>query len=452
MIRKELSSNGLFKLIDKTFKSIKDHRREPNIQYQLKDVLSAGVALFSFKYQSLNRFLDELKHPKIGANIKTLCKLKEIPSDTQFRDILDPLPPEETRTGYDSILRALQRGKKLQEFTVLGNLYPISLDGTGYFSSSKCKCDSCLIKKVKGKDDEFIYHHQMLGAAITHPDYKQVIPLFPEPIITQDGSSKNDSERNATKRWVELFRQHHPKMPALIIEDSLASNAPHIRTLQEHNCHYLLGAKESDHKYLYEQFKINSINACTEKTNEILHSGIKVKKTITREYEFINGLELNLSNTDIKVNFLIFTEITESGPSKKHPNGSISKKQFAWVTDLPITSNNVTMLVRIGRRRWAIENETFQTLKKTTDYNIEHNYGHGKKYLATNFAILCILAFLIDQVQEIVSEAYKEALEKTKVKSRMWEVMRGAVRWLIFSSWEELLEAIANDSSSPNTS
>jgi hypothetical protein len=451
MIRKELSSNGLFKLIDTVFESIADHRRETSVRYQLKDVLAAGMALFSFKYRSLNRFLEDLKHRQICTNIKTLHNLKEIPSDTQFRDILDPLPPEKIRAGYDSVLRALQRGKKLQEFTVLNNLYPISLDGTGYFSSSNCKCDSCLVKKVKGKDDVFTYHHQMLGAAITHPDYKQVIPLFPEPITNQDGSTKNDCERNASKRWVELFRQHHPKMPALIIEDSLASNAPHIKTLQDHNCHYLLGAKESDHKYLYEQFKINSTNACTEKLNEVLHSGVKVKKKFSKEYEFINGLELNRSNTDIKVNLLLFTEITESTPSKKHHNGSISKKQFAWVTDISITSKNAATLVRIGRRRWAIENETFQTLKKTTDYNIEHNYGHGEKYLATNFAMLCILAFLIDQVQEIVSKVYKEVLEKVKVKSRMWEIMRGAIRWLQFSSWEELFEAIAINFD-PNTS
>jgi hypothetical protein len=31
----------------------------------------------------------------------------------------------------------------------------------------------------------------MLGAAIVHPDFKEVIPVFPEPILKQDGESKN---------------------------------------------------------------------------------------------------------------------------------------------------------------------------------------------------------------------------------------------------------------------
>ena len=49
---------------------------------------------------------------------------------------------------------------------------------------------------------ETLYHHQMLGAAIVHPERCEVIPLMPEPIIKQDGESKNDCERSAAKHLV----------------------------------------------------------------------------------------------------------------------------------------------------------------------------------------------------------------------------------------------------------
>ncbi len=52
-----------------------------------------------------------------------------------------------------------------------------------------------------------------------------------------------------------------------------------------------------------------------------------------------------------------------------------------------------------GRSRWHIENQIFNTLKNQ-DYEFEHNYGHGEQHLATVFAMLMMLAFLIDQVQE----------------------------------------------------
>ncbi len=57
------------------------------------------------------------------------------------------------------------------------------------------------------------------------------------------------------------------------------------------------------------------------------------------------------------------------------------------------------MVMKGGRCRWKIENQTFNILK-TQDYEFEHSYGHGKQHLATVLAMLMMLAFLIDQVQE----------------------------------------------------
>ena len=74
-------------------------------------------------------------------------------------------------------------------------------------------------------------------------------------------------------------------------------------------------------------------------------------------------------------------------------------KKFSWVTDLPLGRNTVMPVMRTGRRRWAIENETFNALKARAEYNFEQNYGHGKNHLADVLPTLTMLAFLIDQVQ-----------------------------------------------------
>ena len=55
--------------------------------------------------------------------------------------------------------------------------------------------------------------------------------------------------------------------------------------------------------------------------------------------------------------------------------------------------------VGAARARWRIENETFNTLKNQ-GYCFEHNFDHGKKHLATVFASLMMLAFLLDQTQQ----------------------------------------------------
>ena len=95
----------------------------------------------------------------------------------------------------------------------------------------------------------------MLGAAIVHPDFKEVIPLAPEFINKQDGQSKNDCERNAAKRFFEKLRKDHPHLPLIITEDALSSNAPHIREAQKYNLHYILGVKEGDHSFLFDIVK-----------------------------------------------------------------------------------------------------------------------------------------------------------------------------------------------------
>jgi disulfide oxidoreductase YuzD len=125
----------------------------------------------------------------------------------------------------------------------------MSSDGTGYFYSKNIHCPSCLERK-NPKTGEITYSHQMYGAAIVHPNLKEVIPLMPEPIIKQDGETKNDCERNASKRFFEKFRQDHPNLPVIVVEDALSSNAPHIRELQRHNLRYILGVKEGDHEFL----------------------------------------------------------------------------------------------------------------------------------------------------------------------------------------------------------
>jgi len=63
----------------------------------------------------------------------------------------------------------------------------------------------------------------------------------------------------------------------------------------------------------------------------------------------------------------------------------IATKPFSWVTDLRVSQRNVYHLMRGGRARWKIENETFNTLKNQ-GYNFEHNYGHGQQHLSVVFA------------------------------------------------------------------
>ncbi len=114
---------------------------------------------------------------------------------------------------------------------------------------------------------------------------------------------------------------------------------------------------------------------------------------------------------------------------------------FTWVTDIPITEGNVYRLMRAGRARWKIENETFNTLKNQ-GYNFEHNYGLGKQYLSMVFVKIMMLAFPVDQAQQLCCALFLGALKKAGSKKALWEQMRSLFHCFKLESMEMLYRAI----------
>ena len=99
------------------------------------------------------------------------------------------------------------------------------------------------------------------------------------------------------------------------------------------------------------------------------------------------------------------------------------------------------MFMRGGRARWRIENEVFNTLKNQ-GYHAEHNYGLGKQYLIFVFALLMMLAFLVDQIQALCCPLFQQAYQTLQSKIGLWEKMRSLFRAFYIESWEVFFLAI----------
>ena len=97
--------------------------------------------------------------------------------------------------------------------------------------------------------------------------------------------------------------------------------------------------------------------------------------------------------------------------------------------------------MRGGRGRWKIENETFNTLKNQ-GYQLEHNYGHGQKHLATVFGLLMVLAFFVDQVQELCCSLFQAARQQFHSRTSLWDKLRGLFKEYFVVSWETVWLAI----------
>jgi len=415
--RKNLSVDGLFQIIRVASEKINDHRSQ-KVGIELSDAIMSAFAMFSLKEPSLLAFEEK----RNDQNMKNVYKIRNVPSDTHMRTLLDEIDPAKIYPIYKKVFAEVQREKGLEDMVFYEGHYLLSNDGTGYFSSDKIHCKSCM-EKVNSKTGNVKYYHQFLGSCLVHPDVKEVIPLGPEPIKKSDGSTKNDCEQNASKRFLKRFRREHPHLKIIMIEDALASKAPHIRDLEAHDIRYILGAKAGDHKFLFDYVD-------SDKYQTIEHKQMD-ENGVVHKFRFANKVPLNAGNQDLLVNFIEYWETK--------PNGK--KLHFSWVTDLDVTKENVFLFMRGGRARWKIENETFNTLKNQ-GYQFEHNFGHGKKNLSTVFALIMMLAFFVDQVQQKLCPLFRGAWEECKTKRSLWEKMRAYFTTLIFSSMKEILEAI----------
>jgi len=263
---------------------------------------------------------------------------------------------------------------------------------------------------------------------MAHPESKEVFPIAVEAIVKQDGEVKNDCELNGSKRLIPLVRKMLPKEQYDLIGvfDGLYPNGPHINLLKEQDMRYIIGIKDGYVLVQIETLKTQnalSFNEWTKPTGE------------TCMVRWHNALILNGQHQDIRTNYFEYEELDATG-----------KRIYfnAWITDIPISDENIQELVRIGRSRWKIENETFNTLKNQ-GYHLEHSYGHGKKYLATNFMLLTFLAFLVDQIAQRIDNAFDNALKYCKTKKRLWEKVRQVFDLLPCMSMNVIYRFIAKE-------
>ena len=202
-------------------------------------------------------------------------------------------------------------------------------------------------------------------------------------------------------------RQDHPHLQCIVTADRLSSTAPPIETLHADGLPSLLGVKEGEQASLCEQ------GQAAEHTGRVSHYERHDRAVgLVHRFRFVNALPLNASPPDLRINCIEYWE-----------RGATKVQHWSWVTDLRVRKRNVYPLMRGGRARWKIANETCKTLKKQ-GYNLEHHYGHGEQHLSVVLARLMMLAFLVDQAQQLCCALFQAVWAKLGSTRLLWERMR----------------------------
>lgn len=391
----------MIKLVRDGFDKVRDSRQE-NYTYELPNLLSLAFAMFSLKDSSLSAFREQ--YSVRADNLQRVYGVYELPGNTALREGLDEVEPEDLQELFKPLLDFLIAQGVLKERHVLGKYTVVSVDGTGHYCSGKKGCPQCMVKNHR--NGKKTYYHQLLGAVAVHPNQSTVFPVACEAIVKQDGSTKNDCELNASKRIIPQIREALENEEIITVFDALYINGPHIKALSDENMRYIIGSKGQT----YVDVQAEQLR----KKHQLEELSWKTKDKDCK-VSFTNGLILNGQHQEILTNYFEYNETDLATGEQTFYS--------TWVTDIEIHAGNIKELVAIARARWKIENETFNTLKNQ-GYHLEHNYGHGKKHLATNFAILTFLAFLTDQIAQHLDRDFQVAKAVCKSFKAFWERIR----------------------------
>jgi len=424
-LQQSLTFDELMRFLDEKFKSFPDHRSGNAVSYELPNVLKGAFAMFSLKCPSLLEFKNQSVAEE--SNLGNIYRIEgEIPSDNQMRGILDQCDPRHLRPLFRDFFTLLSEAGIVREYQDRQKRVIVSVDGVEHFCSTTIHCPSCTTRKHR--DGKTSYHHAGLAAVMVHPEQQEVIPLDFEPILNQDGAKKNDCERTAAKRLCTALKERYPDLKIILVEDALYANAPHIRQITEYDWDYVLNVKPDSHKSLEKQF------AGRRERGQVKELRLKDDRGVQHYFAWTNELSLSDSAIDVQVNYLLYEQTDLKGETTR----------WNWITNLPLEARTVEKVMRIGRSRWKIENETFNTLKNQ-GYHFEHNYGHGVRYLATVLALLMFLAFTVDQIQQRCCRFFRLLWKGLGTKAKLWASIRNLFNVIVFESMEALYRRLASN-------
>jgi hypothetical protein len=393
-----------------------------------------GVSAFSMFFMQSESFLSHQRALEKGhsrTNCQTLFGMEYIPTDNYIRDNLDPVDPGHLQPLFNRMEAQLEKPPLKQAFERLGGRTLIAWDGTEYFCSYKIKCPHCLTRKrSNGKAESY---HTMLSATVVAPGTNRVVPMMPEFIARQDGAEKQDCERNAVKRW---FGKHGARVKSLnpvYLGDDLFACQPVVAMIRDNGDDFIFTCKETSHKALYDFIE----GADKERHDK------KVRKRAVTEifrYRWIENVPLRDGKDAMTVNWISFQIVDAKGKVKY---------TMAWVTSLPVSKDTVADIVACGRARWKIENESFNVMKNH-GYALEHNFGHGKQFLAMILATFNLLAFAWHSVLDLLEPPWQAAREAAAKRTRFFTNMVTLTAFVVFPSWPLFIKSLATFEIPPN--
>jgi len=396
-------------------------RTGSSLDYSMEDTVTGAFPVFFTQSPPFPAFQRTMEQNKGKSSAGTLFGMDRIPCDNHIGDLSDEVHPSYIFPMFPFIPGEIGKFGCPDIFRSVNNNLLTAPDGTHYFSSDAVCCDNCSV--TEHRNGKISYPHSAAVPVTVSPGNDKVISLEPEFIMPRDGHKKQDCENTAAKRWLSKYGKIYSAMNATVPGDDLYCRQPICEIITEQGLNFIPVCKPDSHKTLCE--RTNG----AEGMKTLLIRRWTGKRRENDTYRFISQIPLCDAEKASEVNRCEITSTPEDGRT-------VYRNSF--VTNHEITEKNVTETVMAGRSRRKTENENSNVLK-TKGYNLEHNSGHGKKYLSPLLLTFNLSAFLFHTALDIFDNKYKMLRKQLPSRKTFFDDIRALTRYICFDSRESLL-------------
>ena len=385
---------------------VNDLRDDRGKVYSMHEAILSVVMMFLLKEGSRNNYNQDRADTNFSRNIRRLLKIKLMHGDS-FNDVLVDVEENDLQRLKAFMVKVLISHKIFYPYRHNGK-YIVAIDGSGTHSFEEDYSGKCLSKT--SANGVISYSQAVLEAKLVTENGFCISLASTWLENNMDGEhDKQDCELSAFKRLASAIKELYPRLPITIVGDALYANAPVIDICKAYLWDYLIVLKKGVLKGLNEEIGL--------RPDKEIHQSKAGKLT------YLNYLELQTH----QLSWLKWEEACNC---------------FSWITNMEIKDADMGIkLQHIGRLRWKIENEGFNT-QNNLGYNLEHKYSRIDFNATRNYYQCMQIAHLIEQLA-LLTKQIKELFSNGKTSiMKMSERLRNilVIHRIDIKPIEKLLE------------
>ena len=333
----------------------------PYPQHSCHKVFQAVFLGAALQWPSLHQIEAECRQ---GALAKRIGPISE---DT-LRYALQRQDPAPVFALGCEVARRLKRNGVLRSAWSRGRIVA-AVDGIEICSSLARCCDACLVREIQHKVEGQMlpaqqYYHRVVAVTV-------VSTPFPIPLGLRFQKNGEGEVPCALALLRDLVSRLGRRFLDVLVGDALYLQAPFVKELEGLGLDWVLSLKENQPELLRESERFTA--GPPESVQTQPHESLRLWHLPQVDWPVADRLVRVVKTVRVQTSQRVTVQETEAGREKKKQPTVVESTNY-YAANLELGAIPPFFIHQIGRSRWRIDTEVFQTI--TTDCHLKHPSVH----------------------------------------------------------------------------